>query len=133
MSKRTKALARELHDQGLRRKLAERAARALASSDGDDKPPKEVRELAERLRSLADRLHPRKDEEPEAPAPAPEAPEAAPSEPKLDEHEAGDAQPEPAPEPSAGEGDDVPESVPAHHPRERPPSAQRIRPRARRN
>jgi hypothetical protein len=53
MSKRTKALARELHDKGLRRKLAKRVAEALAGPHADAEPPAEVRQVAETLRRLA--------------------------------------------------------------------------------
>ena len=53
MSKRTKALARELHDRGLRKRLAERIARSVAAPRAEADPPPEVRELAESLRRLA--------------------------------------------------------------------------------
>jgi hypothetical protein len=100
MSKRTKALTRELHDKGLRTRLARRAAEAIEASDGDGAPTGELREIAEALRALASEL-----EGHVTPAGAP-APEPAAA-----------AQPAPARKPA---------------PR-KPPSAQRAKPRARRN
>lgn len=53
MSKRTKALTRELHEKGLRTKLAKRVADAVAAPRAGAEPPAEVREIAETLRGLA--------------------------------------------------------------------------------
>lgn len=53
MSKRTKTLARELHDKGLRKRLAKRVARSVQAPRADADPPPEVREVAEALRRLA--------------------------------------------------------------------------------
>src|SRR4051812_27008905 len=56
MSKRTKALTRELHEKGLRTRLAERAAEAVEASGADGGPTDELREIAEALRGLATEL-----------------------------------------------------------------------------
>ncbi len=53
MSKRTKTLTRELHERGLRKRLARRVARSVAAPRAEAEPPPEVRELAESLRRLA--------------------------------------------------------------------------------
>jgi hypothetical protein len=103
MSKRTKALTRELHDKGLRTRLARRAAEAVEASDGA--PTDELREIVEVLRGLASELEGHVTSA-EAPAPQP----------------AAAAQSAPARKPAARK--------PAAR---KPPSAQRVKPRARRN
>jgi len=53
MSAKTKQLARELHAQGLRKRLARRVAKLVAEPRADAEPPPEVREVTEGLRRLA--------------------------------------------------------------------------------
>ena len=103
MSKRTKALARELHQKGLRTRLARRAAEAVEASDGDGAPTDELREIAETLRGLASEL-----ESHAAPAKAPARAASKPA-PAAKRAPARKAAPR------------------------KPPSAQRAKPRARRN
>ena len=51
-----KRLARDLHDRGLRRKVAEDAAAALTAERLTREPPAAVAALAQDLRALADEL-----------------------------------------------------------------------------
>jgi hypothetical protein len=103
MSKRTKALTRELHEKGLRTRLARRAAEAIEASDGDGAPTGELREIAETLRGLASELD-------------------------------GHAAPAEAPAPAASKPAAAQKRAPTRKAAPRkPPSAQRAKPRARRN
>lgn len=54
MSKRTKAIARDLHDRGLRKQLANRVAEQLAASKADAR--QEAHVAAAALRRLADEI-----------------------------------------------------------------------------
>lgn len=56
MAKRTKALTRDLHERGLRKKLARRVARQIADPGPSAAGPAERLALAEQLRALAARV-----------------------------------------------------------------------------